>query len=305
MTQIDQSDRDFHTKRLLKKKLGSLLSWTPPQIIKSVGPFQPEIFEGIYEHRKKVIEACQERLAAYGDDGFFELVSSDPLSPNHIERGWEQFMKTEIGEISQSEPVWYAAGFGHPNYTADFEYWSQSPYYTNHEALLLSLGVEPKHFTEHQLNMMENDVKKGSELWPALYYMLRRRQQFSRQFPKLSKSGCILPQKLFTWFELIDLDVPKEFTSSYVTHPGDQPHGEVELPKKKPHKRELDTVAQLFTVMAIEYFGYRPQDSRSPTPKEIVDAAAIAGIEISDDTVRKYLRIGASFIPSDWKPDGS
>ncbi|MBL4768164.1 MAG: hypothetical protein JKY94_10685 [Rhodobacteraceae bacterium] len=305
MTQTDQSDRDFHTARLLKKKLGSLLSWTPPNITKSVGPFQPEIFQDIYRRRKEVIESCQEKLAAYSDDQFFELVSSDPLSPNQIELNWERFEETEIGKMTQSEPVWYAAGFGHPNYTADFDYWSQSPCYTNHEALLLSLGVEPQHFTERQLDMMEEKAQKGTELWPSLHYMLRRREQFKRQFSKPFDPSRIYPQKLFTWFALVDLDVPKEFTSHYVTHLGDQPHGQVEQLAKRPHKRELDTIAQLFTVMAIEYFGYRPQDARSPTSKEIVDAAAKAGIEISDDTVRKYLRLGASFIPSDWKPDGS
>lgn len=305
MTQIDQSDRNLHTARLLKKKLGNLLSWTPPQIIKSVGPFQPEIFEEKHGRIEEVIEACQEKLAAYSDDQFNELVSSDPLIPNHFERDWERFKEAEIKKMTQSEPAWYAAGFGHPDYAADFEYWSQSPYYTNHEALLLSLGVEPKHFTEQQLDIMEAKVQKGSELWSTLHYMLRRRQQFSRKFPKHFESGRIRPQDLFTWFALVNLDVPKEFTSCYATDPGNQPHGEAELPTKRPHKRELDTVAQLFTVMAIEYFGYRPQDARSPTSKEITDAAAKAGIEISDDTVRKYLRLGASFIPSDWKPDGS
>ncbi|UWR09967.1 hypothetical protein [Sulfitobacter mediterraneus] len=303
MTQSDQFDRSSHTERLLKRKLGTLPDWIPPKIVRSVGPFEPEIFDEILERRTEVFTACREKLASLTDAEFHSLISSDTLRPNQFERDWERFKEAEIEKMQQIEPAWYAGGFGHPAYAADFEYWSQSPHYTNHEALLLSLGVEPKHFTERQIDTMEETVKKGTELWPSLHYMLRRREQFRRQFPWQFDASRINPQNLFAWFELIDLEIPEEFTSRYVTHSKGRPNDNEDQRDKPTHRREIDTVAQLFTVMAIEYYGYRPQAARSPTPKEIVEAAAKVGIAISDDTVRKYLRLGASFISPDWKPD--
>lgn len=70
----------------------------------------------------------------------------------------------------------------------------------------------------------------------------------------------------------------------------------------KPDRREIDSVAQLFTAMAIDYLGYRPSDARSSIPKEIAELAASMGMTISDDTVRKYLKLGAKFIDPAWEP---
>ena len=61
-------------------------------------------------------------------------------------------------------------------------------------------------------------------------------------------------------------------------------------------------IAQLFTAMAIDQLGYNPRDSRGPIPKEIAEIIAEMGLAVSDDTVRKYLRIGSRQIPSEWKP---
>lgn len=56
--------------------------------------------------------------------------------------------------------------------------------------------------------------------------------------------------------------------------------------------------------MTIEYLGYRPGQARSPIPKEIAELAASMGLSLSTDTILKYLRIGAKFLPKDWVPTG-
>ncbi len=54
--------------------------------------------------------------------------------------------------------------------------------------------------------------------------------------------------------------------------------------------------------MAIDNYGYVPDARRGPIPKEIQDMMAALGLEISQDTIRKYLQIGAKHLPKDWKP---
>jgi hypothetical protein len=69
----------------------------------------------------------------------------------------------------------------------------------------------------------------------------------------------------------------------------------------EPDKREIDKIAQLFTAIAIDAYGFRPDQKRSPIPKEITDIAARLGLSVTADTVRKYLKRGASFLPPDWR----
>jgi hypothetical protein len=46
--------------------------------------------------------------------------------------------------------------------------------------------------------------------------------------------------------------------------------------------------------MAVDCYGYDPTQKKSPIPKEITEAAANADIAITEDTVRKWLKEGAS-----------
>ena len=69
----------------------------------------------------------------------------------------------------------------------------------------------------------------------------------------------------------------------------------------KPDKREIDSIAQLFTAIAIDCLGDNPRSVRSPIPKEIADLASQLGMSITDDTVRKYLKLGGSFIAEGWE----
>jgi len=66
--------------------------------------------------------------------------------------------------------------------------------------------------------------------------------------------------------------------------------------------RNVDKIAQLFTAMAIQHYGYQP-GKKSPVPRAIADLAATMGLNVSNDTVLAYLKQGAEFIPPDWKPN--
>lgn len=61
-------------------------------------------------------------------------------------------------------------------------------------------------------------------------------------------------------------------------------------------------MAKLLVAIAIEQFGYDPGSKRSPIPTELEDVAARLGLELSHDTILKYLRLGAQHLPKNWKP---
>ncbi|UWR05202.1 hypothetical protein K3740_21645 (plasmid) [Ruegeria conchae] len=152
---------------------------------------------------------------------------------------------------------------------------------------------------------MAEQYERGDDLWLPLEFMLRRREQIERQFPHFVHRGKFSPREFFDWVNLVGLEIHPEFTSRYLKNsPSDDSveaiNRRAQQPDSKTDKREIDTITQLFAAMAIRELGYDPDAKRSPIPKEIAELAAELGLNISDETIRKYLRRGASFLPPDW-----
>jgi hypothetical protein len=62
--------------------------------------------------------------------------------------------------------------------------------------------------------------------------------------------------------------------------------------------RERDTLLKMVIGLAIGGYRYDPKLARSPVIPEIANDLDKAGVRVSDDTVRKYLREGASHLPA-------
>ena len=60
--------------------------------------------------------------------------------------------------------------------------------------------------------------------------------------------------------------------------------------------RERDNLLKLVIGMAIKGYRYNPSAAKSSTPKEIVEDLTSLGMNLSDDTVRKYLREAADSV---------
>jgi len=62
---------------------------------------------------------------------------------------------------------------------------------------------------------------------------------------------------------------------------------------------ERDSLLKMVIGMAVKGYLYNPDGTKSSTPKEIVNDLTDLGIELSDDTVRKYLKQAANaFLPT-------
>lgn len=67
---------------------------------------------------------------------------------------------------------------------------------------------------------------------------------------------------------------------------------------------ERSSLTKLVVGMAIDRYGYEPNDRRSTAIPEIGKAIRSLGLAIEDDTVRKYVREGSDqHIPKDWSRD--
>ncbi len=290
---------------ILKKKFGNLLTWEKPQIEKTVGPFNQSIFDDFETQRLMLVNEAELALSELSDDDIFLLFENDLNDPDSKRKAWADFLKGHIQELQRRTPSWIEGGFGHPDYRADFDYWGKMEEYTLHEALMLSVGIEPKHFSEERLSGAKKTSKKGPLIAPV-DYLVKRHEQFDRKWPFGSFGPPrVSPTFLFNWFTEVSLDVDRTFLGALrqrfqVNNELDEEQNETA--NRRADRREIDTIAQLFTAMAIDNLGYNPHDLRGPIPKEIADLAADMGLSVSDETVRKYLRLGAKFIPKDWEP---
>lgn len=296
MSKFDRLAVTGAVEGILRREFGRLYEWVKPDILKTVGPFEPAVFEEYDVNIQSLLSECFGFLKNSTDVELEAISSTYRVEETGARDAWRAMFANKFKELKKDEPFWAAGGFGHPDYVADFEYWGRMPSLTVSEAVSFSLGVEPKHL-DYLISAEESLVH---DIANPLIFAQRRAEQFKRQFHIISSTHKIKTPQLLEWVTAVDLDVHTQALEVLERFHGSCP--KVVPPSKSPDKRELESVAMLFTVMAIDHLGYDPKAKRSPVPKEIADLAADIGLSVTDDTVRKYLKLGARFIPDDWEP---
>ncbi len=298
MDEIAGPALDARRQQLLEAKLGKLLHWEPPNIVDTVGPFEPSVFEEFEARRRDLVAQCLERLHGYTDAQIDVLVAGERKQPDAIHGDWRSFLEHRL---SGRLLPWFAGGFGHPDHLADFDYWAKMPMFTVDEITCLTVGVEPEEFPKSALDNLGRS--EPDKLWPAEQFLVRRRELLRRQFDSQASGWHVRPGDFLAWVEKVAFEAHPEFLRLLRQYHGPaETSAEPAAEPQRTHKREIDKIAQLFTAMAIEHLGYSPPQKRSPIPKEIAEIAASMGLNISADTILKYLRIGAAFLSKDWEP---
>ncbi|QQA41478.1 hypothetical protein [Pelagovum pacificum] len=291
-------------ERLFRSSVGSLHDWEKPDVREGVGPYEPEVFDSYDNARRQVVQEVRAKLDAMPDTELQTLTDRQSEGHDSLRRSWEAFVDDSKQSLPQ-RPPWYAGGFNVRHHAADREHWARMPNFTIHELLCLSAGVEPTSFDQ---KVLEKNARGNPETyWSPMQFLLKRRELLNRKFLGYSVSGKVDGAGFSTWCSKVDFEADQEFLELLRRYHGlsdDGVRGGIARhPAKTPQQREIDKIAQLFTAMAIELYGFDRFADRSPTPREITNLAASMGISVHEDTVRKYLGIGAKFIPKDWKPE--
>jgi len=304
-------DFDALRQDLLKAKLGELFTWSVPELLPTIGPSDPADFVRFEARRAELVHSCTDHLRALTDDQLL-VIAKGPDDAAATRATWRSFQHDVINRLQEKIPPWYSGGFGHADHVAEFDYWAKMTRWTVEEVLCLSIGVEPRSIPrEVILRLAAGDGLSArkprstvdySHLSRPLQFLLRRYEQLNRRFDPEFNGWSVRPNEFIAWVERVEFEAHPEFLRLMKKYHSE--NGLVASPStqaKEPDKREIDKIAQLFTAMAITKFGYDPEALKSPIPKEIVELAANIGISVSDDSVRKYLDIGAKFLPKEWK----
>ena len=302
---LSDSERGLALQKLMKKKLGRLFDWSVPVVHPTVGPFDVTVFERFEEARMSLRDELHSHVSPMPLDEIDRLVDPETADEDPIKINWRNLKTDRIRYLHDRIPPWFAGGFGHEDYKADFEYWAQMPSLTNHEALLLSLGVEPKHFLEEDVVNLQAQADKGDELWPSLTYLIRRRAQIERQFPSYGRGDKISPRNFFAWARQVQLEMHPDFYSHFLPTKTSSDSVSKDSDDNDLDPRTRSSMLKLIAVMAVCGYSYKPGQKYGKTVSEILDDASKLGINITDDTVRNYLKLSEKMISADWKADNS
>ncbi len=79
----------------------------------------------------------------------------------------------------------------------------------------------------------------------------------------------------------------------------EQTQGQLSVPsvESEPKPKSKESLLKIIIAMAVDGYGYDPEQNKSPTPEEITKAVQIQGLSITAETVRKWLAEAAELLP--------
>lgn len=284
---------------------GDLVAWVRPE----TPPLLGEEYASALARRKvqqdSLLAEIREELCSGRDVGLELNFDEDGLAVDDLTKKWQSGFKVRVNELVKNLSIWTSAGLGDPKLLAEYAHWSQMAFLQLEEALWLSVGLEPQAIFSATLN----DKKIHTDLEVQIVAFLKRRQELlRREFNPNRYESRHGAKAIKAWIERVSLAVHPEFYQMLEVMvgralPTEQTSTKPIIPTamegERFDNRERTSLAKLIVSMAMDFYGYVPSDARSPIPAEIQGYAAKQGIDIDVDTVRKYLKLGATYLPKD------
>lgn len=283
--------------KILRNRFGDLLDWQKPNIKNGIGPSKPDVFDFFDALLEKSLLETRRQLEALS----LEEIENDydrqgrKLNPNHyLDEGQHNAI---IDRLRTQEPCWFAGGFGVEGRVADFGYWLKMDTWSFEEALALSLGVEPCG------DFIGDADRKGCQKSVAEFAIKRSnliQNCFAWDDPGLSNGVPVL--RLCEWFNEVELEIPSDilvlanrrFKRKFRLVRSQKIEREVTF-----ENREKQSLLKIMISMALDFKGFDPKEIRSPVVADIAHATDLAGLSVSQETIRKYINEARSLLPEE------
>lgn len=201
-------------------------------------------------------------------------------------------------------------------YDQEYEFYARASVWKMEEAAALLVGRNPETFNSSSIKKYGN-IPKSAREYKKIIELLKR-AILMRQLLRRNTPG-----KIIGWAESIGIEVPEDLKNLVVkfNHKIINPRSIYNLPDgnvlsaekvkqsifdpdvpqsestKELKQRERSNLLRLVIGLAVVAYKYDPKTARSTVPKELSDDLIKLGIQLSDDTVRKYLKEAAEFHP--------
>lgn len=290
-------------------------------------PLLGEDFAFSFGRRRKALMAIKNQVVEY-----LFAIPLDQLRAGFTERGvpktdeykkWHAKQRTDFEAWRHGLSSWEAALLFPDRTFAKYDYWSKTEFFTLDEILWLSVGLEPLEEFNRALGPVTRTARDRD---PVVSHMVGRRELFRRRLDPNNYDLRHTAQTVLSWANEVQLELHpgclrmleamvqrKAFSgdaapvvvSPTAGNSGDTDTAQV-VPNAETNTKRLDPrerlgMAKLLVAMAIKEYGFDPTSKRSPIPAELEGIAAQLGLEITQETILKYLRLGAQHLPKNWK----
>jgi hypothetical protein len=304
-------DRSDLIRRIVEGALGELAHWQRPAPLPSIGPAFPEVFDRFERQLSQLRTAVEEQLALWSLPELRQISpesEAPKLNPLFDEQGRLGQLAITLRSLKSQVPQDFVGGWSVAGKEVDLQYWVASATISLDDLVFLSLGREPR---QASLRAVCDTYGRSDEADKLLYFLEDRLELIANAMgcdPADSKAMIGL-KAFFDWVQEVRFPIDPGFHLALrrrfdpETGPshaeGIQPlqSGGAEGGKFDP--RERASLVKLITAMAVDGYGYDPNARRSPIPREIEDVALRLGIEITTETIRKFLREGSQYLPKE------
>lgn len=312
---------NFYILFQISPALGVFPSGEPPLLGEDFAFSAGKLFDALSEFRSRAVTY----LCAIPLDqlqlGFTDR--GKPRTPEH--QNWCAEQQIEFGRRFRSLSTWQLALFDADRTFAKYDYWAKAAFFSLDEILWLSVGLEPLPEFNRALIAVSRSAHQRD---PVVNHMMAQRELLRRSLDPNGHERRLTAKSVLDWAnfvqhelhpgfrrtleKMVQRDAAQDLAAPSVEAPSDREPTPIldergaaaeDPPKTKQiDPRERLGMAKLLVAIAIEQFGYDPGSKRSPIPTELEDVAARLGLELSHDTILKYLRLGAQHLPKNWKP---
>jgi hypothetical protein len=225
-----------------------------------------------------------------------ELDDADQANMIRDDTKFRKLARTAPAEVRNSrnqEFALWALGL-RPKMFADFDYWCKFDKFSLDELVWLSTGLSPQSAsTEKELQRLAR-----AHTFP-LAEIERRRALIIRAFPQAQRVH-VKAVEFCDWASRVGLKWHTgfhEMVEAAAIRVGQDRAGPTKMPatgssERAMQPRQFRTAAKIITAIAIDAYGHVPNEVRSKTTKDILDACDKAGLTVSNDTILKFLRAG-------------
>jgi hypothetical protein len=287
-----------------------LVQWKFPETI-AFGPLaarkRSSLSPAEWREIQNRAQAYRDQLEAMPENEFQALI--EEARKSEVERYRAFFEERERSYV-----------FNQPSADADFAHWASASYWTADEATALSLGKDPRVVTWKLVSphVYGSTFAKDFEA---------RRDLILRAVAMGQLAELTAPSVAIAWAERMRISVPLALVDAVraigvqiadwktlydeATATGEQLLARLNerqdlqgAPRIDPKEKQLTTreresLLKLVIGMAIKGYSLDPNASRSPVAREIAGDLALVGVELDEDTVRKYLTEAKELLPSD------
>jgi hypothetical protein len=176
----------------------------------------------------------------------------------------------------------------------DLDHWSIVACWTAEEAVALSFGVPPF----PRKNFERFDDRDNAPFFDVYMWRL---DLVERAIKAGQLQEPITPAKFIVWADQVKLKIDDKLRANVAAVASCQ--GSDRSHRGQLGSRERDSLLKLIIGMAVGGYGFDPLAERSRQVKEITDDLLRVGVQLSDDTVRKFLKDGAELLPKE-SPEG-